>query len=358
MTADAVGGVWTYALDLARGLAAEGARVSLAVTGPAPGAAQQAEAAAVPGLRLLPTGLPLDWTAATPEAVLQAGAALAALATAQGAELVHLNSPAYAAGGAFRQPLVIACHSCVASWWAAQHAAPLPPGLRWRRDQVAAAYRLATRLVAPSAAFAAVTARLYGLARPPAVVMNGRSPLPPVAPSMALPESFVFAAGRLWDSAKNLAALDAAAARLEWPVLAAGPVAAPEGGAIELPHLRLLGRLDAAGMAEGHARAALFVSTARYEPFGLAVLEAAQAGTPLLLAELPGFREIWGEAACYLPDARPTGLAVAIDRLMRDPARRRELGAAAAARAARYTVQAMQQGMAALYREAMQETLV
>ena len=38
MTADAVGGVWTYALDLARGLSAQGVQVSLALLGPEPGA--------------------------------------------------------------------------------------------------------------------------------------------------------------------------------------------------------------------------------------------------------------------------------------------------------------------------------
>jgi glycosyltransferase involved in cell wall biosynthesis len=361
-TTDAVGGVWSYALDLARGLAAEEMRVTLAVTGPPPGAAQAAAAAAIAGLELVVTGLPLDWAAEDAGTVLRAGAALAALASAREATLVQLNSPAYAAGGDFAQPLVIACHSCVASWWEAQHRAALPPDLRWRRDQAAAGYRQARRLVAPTAAFAATTARLYGLAQPPTVVANGRSPLPApsagAAAALPLPANFVFSAGRLWDSAKNFAALDAAAALLEWPVLAAGPLAGPQGGAIALPHLRLTGLLGPAAMARCYAEAGLFVSTARYEPFGLAVLEAAQAGCPLLLADLPGFREIWGDAASYLPDDRPTSLAVAIDRLMRDPAQRQARGAAARARAARYTVEAMQGGMLALYREAMQETLV
>ena len=36
MTADAVGGVWTYALDLAAGLAPFGVETTLAVLGPAP----------------------------------------------------------------------------------------------------------------------------------------------------------------------------------------------------------------------------------------------------------------------------------------------------------------------------------
>jgi hypothetical protein len=35
------------------------------------------------------------------------------------------------------------------------------------------------------------------------------------------------------------------------------------------------------------------------EPFGLAVLEAAQAGCPLVLSDLPGFRELWDGAALF-----------------------------------------------------------
>ncbi|MDT8266320.1 glycosyltransferase, partial [Roseomonas sp. DSM 102946] len=66
MTADAVGGVWTYALDLAEGLAARGWRTTLAVLGPAPGMSQRLQARQVPGLDLHLTSLPLDWLAEDP----------------------------------------------------------------------------------------------------------------------------------------------------------------------------------------------------------------------------------------------------------------------------------------------------
>jgi glycogen synthase len=49
MTADAVGGVWRYALDLARELGADGGEVLLATMGPAPDADQVAEAARMAG---------------------------------------------------------------------------------------------------------------------------------------------------------------------------------------------------------------------------------------------------------------------------------------------------------------------
>src|SRR5690349_10827212 len=63
MTADAVGGVWDYALELAAGLAAADIRTDLAVMGTEPSAAQRAGAAAVPGLTLHAAGYKLEWMA-------------------------------------------------------------------------------------------------------------------------------------------------------------------------------------------------------------------------------------------------------------------------------------------------------
>ncbi|HWX46729.1 MAG TPA: glycosyltransferase family 4 protein [Roseomonas sp.] len=353
MTADAVGGVWTYALDLARGLGAQGVEVVLAVLGPAPGARQRAEAAAVPGLRLVETGLALDWTAEDAAAVLAAGIGIATLAREEGADLVHLNSPALAASGAFTQPVVAACHSCVASWWEAVHGGALPPDLAWRSALVAEGYRAAERLLAPSAAFAATTARLYELAEPPHVVHNGRASRSAAQRPARLPERFAFAAGRLWDEGKNLALLDEIAGRLPLPVVTAGALAGPQGGTIALPNLHNLGPLDSSQMAACFAAATVFVSPARYEPFGLAVLEAAQAGCPLVLSDIASFREIWGEAAEYVLCTDGPGFAAAIERLAHDPDLRRQRGAAAAARAARYTPEAMARATLELYHEAL-----
>jgi hypothetical protein len=50
ITTDAVGGVWTFAVDLARALRARQLEVSLAVLGPAPSAAQHAELASIAGV--------------------------------------------------------------------------------------------------------------------------------------------------------------------------------------------------------------------------------------------------------------------------------------------------------------------
>ncbi len=356
LTADAVGGVWTYALDLARGLSARGVRSVLVVLGPAPDAAQRAAATAVPGLVLHIPGAPLDWTAESPAALARAAAAVAKIARAEGAALIQLNSPALAAMARFEVPVVAVCHSCLATWWHAVHAMePIPPDFAWRTALLAKGYARADSLAAPSAAFARATAETYGLARAPAVVHNGRS-LPAAADPSAADflsrdaAPFVVTAGRLWDEAKNLRALDGAAAHLKVPVLAAGSTRGPHGAAVMLSHARATGPMSAAAVARCLSRRPVFVSLARYEPFGLAVLEAAQAGCPLVLSDIPTFRELWGGAALFLPrDARDTDIAAAIDALLRDGERRAALRAAARERSHRYRVDAMAEGMLRIY---------
>jgi glycosyltransferase involved in cell wall biosynthesis len=166
------------------------------------------------------------------------------------------------------------------------------------------------------------------------------------APSV---DTFVFTAGRLWDEGKNAAALDRAAARLSVPVLAAGPTEGPNGARITLGRIRPLGPLSPADVAQHLAAKPVFVSPARYEPFGLAVLEAAQAGCALVLSDIPTFRELWEGAAVFVAPDDDAALAGAIESVIADPALRRDLGVAAAERARRYSVESMVEGIVGIY---------
>jgi glycosyltransferase involved in cell wall biosynthesis len=355
LTTDAVGGVWTYALDLSAGLAEQGIETTLAVLGPEPEADQAKAARAVPGLRLLPTGLPLDWLADTPAEVEAASVALSTLATEAGTDLVHLHSPALAASARFTVPVAASCHSCVGTWWDTVRGGPLPPDFAWRAQLVARGCAEADALLAPTVAFAEATARFYGLAEPPTVIRNGRRPPPPPAgPERRPAPPFAFTAGRLWDEGKNLRTIDRAAGRLAGsvPVLAAGPTDGPGGARIAFHHARPLGRLRADEIAHRLAERPIFVSVARYEPFGLSVLEAAQAGCALVLSDIPTFRELWDGAADFVPADDDRALAAAIERAARDPA---DLGAAARTRANRYTAETMAAGTAAVYRALLRQ---
>ncbi len=341
VTADAVGGVWTQALDLARGLVMRGGRVTLAVLGPAASAAQRRDAAAIPGLVLRETALPLDWLASREEQLAEAGAALAELARATEAEALQLHAPALAAATRFPCPVVGVAHSCLATWWRAVHRDAPPGDFGWRTAWLARGYRAVDALLAPTRAYAAATAAAHGLATPPTVVRNGCAP-------GARGESqgrFVLTAGRLWDEGKNLAALDRAAARLDAPVLAAGPVQGPNGAAFAPRRVRLLGTLDREALRGWMLRGPVFASVALYEPFGLAVLEAAQAGCPLVLSDIPTFRELWDGAAIFVPPRDDAALAAVLAGLLGDEARRRALSDAAARRARACTADAMTEGV-------------
>src|SRR5687768_6298257 len=61
MTVDAVGGVWTYALDLSRALGERGVRVSLVVMGPPASDAQRQEVAAIPTATMYERPYALEW---------------------------------------------------------------------------------------------------------------------------------------------------------------------------------------------------------------------------------------------------------------------------------------------------------
>lgn len=347
MTADAVGGVWTYCLDLANGLASAGLETTLVVLGPSPAPDQIVDAAAVPGLSLIDSGLPLDWTADGPAEVAQAARSVQALAADGGADLIHLNSPILAADGGFSAPVLGACHSCLATWWSAVKTEPMPADFRWRTRMLWRGLHACDVLTAPTRAFARETSLAYEILAPK-VVLNGRPSRNQA--SFAAREPIVFTSGRLWDEGKNVAVLDRAAGLSRNLVYMAGQIAGPNGATIDLSHARSLGRLSSDEIAGWLARATIYASGARYEPFGLGVLEAARAGCSLVLSDIPSFRELWDGAAVFVDPDDASAYAAAFDQLLGDEAEQGRLAACARARSARYTVTRMTDGILEAYR--------
>jgi hypothetical protein len=348
ITTDAVGGVWNYSLDLARGLAPLGIETVIAMMGPSPSAAQRKTTARIAGVRLVDTGQPLDWLAPDAAALAQAGEAIARLTAKHQADIIQLNAPALAAEVRFPAPVVAVLHSCVATWWSTVRGdAPMPQDFRWRTDAVAAGLASANVVVTPTQAFGEMVQLRYALDAAPRTVHNGRSRL---ATGHQAPHDFVFTAGRLWDRGKNLRTLDLAAASIGVPVHAAGPVEGPHGERVAFDHLHSLGNLDNAEMDKWLSARPVFVSAALYEPFGLSVLEAAAAGCPLILSDIPTFRELWDGAAIFIDPTDPAAFALACNELVGDDFERAAMGRAARERAATFTPEAMAVQMADIYR--------
>jgi glycosyltransferase involved in cell wall biosynthesis len=162
------------------------------------------------------------------------------------------------------------------------------------------------------------------------VVPNGRS-VPVFRPGTK--ENLIFAAGRIWDEAKNLSALDAVAAALPWPVEVAGD----DSNSVTLPNVTSLGFLPGDGVARKLAQAAIYCLPARYEPFGLSALEAALNGCALVLGDIPSLREVWNDAAVFVRPDDHGELRATLQRLISDQRERSEWAERAQARATRYT---------------------
>lgn len=338
LSADTVGGVWTHALDLARGLGAAGVEVVLATMGAPVTPAQRAQLDGADGVTLEESSYKLEWMPDSAEEVAQAGDWLLGLAEQHAPDLIHLNGYAHAARP-WPAPVLVGAHSCVPTWWQAVHGETPPSSfhhyVRALRQGVAAA----DLLVAPTAAYLREFCADHQYTGPAEVIPNGRDPAAfRSAPAKA---PVFFTAGRLWDEAKNVRLLAELAPALPWPVRVAGDATAPGGARADFPHVELLGLCDATQVADEMAQAAVYVSPARYEPFGLSILEAACSGCVLVLADLPSLREVWQEAALYVSPTDAVGWERTLRWVAADATARADWAARARQRAQCFTADTM-----------------
>jgi len=336
MTADTVGGVWSHALELAAGLGERGVRVSLATMGAPLTPVQHRQAAALPALELHESRWRLEWMDAPWNDVRHAGEWLLELEDRLHPDLVHLNQFAFGALP-FAAPKLVVAHSCVASWWRAVHRQLAPAEWNDYRRAVRQGLDGAGLVGAPTEAMLSSLALDYGYIKGGAVLPNGRNP------ALFVPggkEPVILAAGRLWDAAKNIAALQAVAGRLPWPVCVAGPAVPPGAdalGAAPPPGVLWLGELSPDALAVHFSRASIYALPARYEPFGLSALEAGLSQCALVLGDIPSLREVWGDAALYVPSDDHDALHAALMRMIGDPALLQQMGRRALDRARHFT---------------------
>jgi glycosyltransferase involved in cell wall biosynthesis len=334
MTADAVGGVWQYSLELASGFCANGGEVRVAVMGPAPTEEQAHAALAISGLSLVHGDFRLEWMQDAEADLARAGDWLLAQARDFRPDLVHLNGYAHAALP-WERPVVVVAHSCVLSWWRAVHGCEAPAEWDVYRARVQAGLDAADLVVAPTRAFLDTIRSIYSFEAPSCVIWNGRSSAPraPIDKKMV-----VMSAGRLWDAAKNVFALAKAAGALDAPVWVAGEDKAGPSGSDALVRL---GRLGQREMQQRLSEAMIFAAPARYEPFGLTAVEAGQARCALVLGDIATQRELWDGAALFVHPDDIAGLAGTLRRLLAEPALADSLGARAQSRARRFEARRM-----------------
>jgi glycosyltransferase involved in cell wall biosynthesis len=262
-------------------------------------------------------------------------------------DVVHLNHLVHAELP-WRAPVLSVGHSCVLSWWGAVHGTPAPAQWLTYRRRVSGSLRAARCVLAPTQAMLAELERYYGPFHEAAVIPNARNWRRFRAGHK---EALVLAAGRIWDGGKNIEALSRVAARVGAPIVVAGSAGDPDGNVASIcGKVRLLGPLDSADLASWYTRAAIYALPARYEPFGLTALEAAQSGCALVLGNIDSLREVWDGAARYVDPDDHDSLRDTLNELLANEPLRARLAASAMARARRFTPARQAAAYYSLYR--------
>ena len=85
--------------------------------------------------------------------------------------------------------------------------------------------------------------------------------------------------------------------------------------------------IDTSEVRKLYAKAAIAVVPSLYEGFGLPAGEAMACGVPVIATDGGALPEVVGDAGIIVPKKNPDAIAVAIEALLNDPARRHELAA-------------------------------
>lgn len=333
MTADPGSGAWAFTLDLVAGLGEQGVEVVLATLGTRPSVEQRRDARAIPNVMLAESDYKVEWMPDPWEDLVESGDWLLGLSHRYGVDVVHCNHLAHG-DLSWDVPVLTVAHACKLSCMEAMHAESDSASQRYARE-VSRSLRGSSAIVAPSHTMLASLQRFYGPFGDGTVIYSARRPMPHASARKDAHILCAPAASR--GDVVDTAALSRVAPRVPWPIHFAGSVNHSPDSALALPEVDVLGPLTARALAAWLRRSAIFVMPARYEPSGLTVLNAARAGCALVLGDIPSLRELWGDAAMFVPDGDDEALARALTTLAEDSVARGSLSRAARRRALTYS---------------------
>ena len=227
-----------------------------------------------------------------------------------------------------------------------------PPGSDRVRRRTPALVRIAGRIITPSHAVRREAAEFFSLpeSKIRAAPLAAAAPLTPPAGSdsvevlhrrLGVAKPYLLYVGSA-EPRKNVPTLVGAwrQARCEVPdlslVLAGEGRSGPETSSEE-SGLRKVGQLKDKEIALLLSGAAAFVYPSFYEGFGLPVLEAMAAGSPVITSKDPALTEVAAGAAVYVDAASQAQLSAAVLRVIRDPDLQRRLREDGRRRAGRFS---------------------
>ena len=358
VTTDTLSGVWSYTRELVTGLIGRGLRVTLVSFGEIPLPQRTTWMENLHGLEYRPTAFRLDWMQEGEWDLKHSSAYLTALVHELKPDLLHLNQVCYGSLPV-SVPRIVVTHGDLISWWKAVHGSEPENSrwLRWYREVMMWGLSQASLVVAPSAWMLDTIHSCYLRPASEAIVYPGRNPLyfnPYVAK-----DNSVLSVGRLLDAGKQISLLTQHSYRMpvcivsdeSSDLMAKNPIRADVKLAVADVDVALRGPQSEAQMRSLYSRASIYAATSRYEPFGLAVLEAALSRCAIVANDIPSFREIWGDAALFFRANDADSLAELIRRLREDPDLCRAYGNRAYQRARqRFTAKHMLDEYLQLYR--------
>jgi glycogen(starch) synthase len=336
MTTDTVGGIWTYCMELCKALEVFDVQFHLVTLGAPMQQWQRDEVSRLNHVKLYTSTYKLEWMSDPWKDVDTSSNWLLLLEQEIQPDVIHLNSYCYAALP-FRAPKIVVAHSDVYSWWQAVKGTEIPADWNEFYTRAKEGIGSADLIIAPSKAMMQTILDNYLTLTSKKVIYNTRALS---VTEKKEKEPFIFSAGRLWDEAKNIQLLVAAASMIQWQVKIAGDTRFQNINAeVITGSVQYLGKLASTDVIAHLVSASIYVLPAKYEPFGLSALEAALCGCALVLGDIPSLREIWGDAAVYVKTNDAAALAETVNRLIADEALRKYYQSKAKQRATLYSVE-------------------
>jgi glycogen synthase len=363
VTGDTLSGSWIYTRELVTGLVTRGIRVTLVSFGDIPLPTQTMWMDHLHGLDYHPTAFRLEWMQEAEEDRAEASAFLVSLARELRPDVLHFHQFSYG-DLPVDIPRIIVAYGDLLTWREAvpeehprsMHAIERRAHAQYR-DLVLCGISGADAIVAPSAWMMNRISATYTCPTRSEVIYPGRNPIffnPYVSK-----DDCVLAVGRLVDASRQLSLLTQHVHPL--PVCIVGseqtiamplnPIRADVKVATEETSVAIRGPQTEAQLRTLYSRAAIYAATARYEPLGMPVLEAAFSRCAIIANDIPSYREIWGDAALYFRTNDAASLAESIRLLNDDRSMRRAYAELAYARAReRFTTKRMIDEYLHLYR--------
>jgi glycosyltransferase involved in cell wall biosynthesis len=337
MTTDNLGGVWTYTMELLAEFEKYDITTALAIMGNPLTENQKNQLSSLKNVEVLYSNYKLEWMENPWEDVDTAGEWLLNIRDEFHPDLVHLNSYSFGALN-WGVPVVTVAHSDVISWWKSVLNCAHPKRFNEYLKRVKFGLKSSNYIIAPSATMLRYINDIYGEFKNKQVIYNGRRKFN----GRGEKKNQIFSMGRIWDTAKNISLIINTAPRLKWKVKLAGNPQNPITN-----ELTVYGNVDfLGGLSEkeifGHLKeSSIFVLPAKYEPFGLSPLEAAQSGCALVLGDIDSLKEIWGDSALYVDPDDGDMLVKVINKLITDSEMLKDYSEKAKRRAELYSPEKM-----------------